>query len=309
MLENLARQTSAAMARANGIELCYEAFGTPSDPPILLIMGLASQMILWEDDFCKQLAGEGFWVIRFDNRDIGKSTKFSKSGSPGTLSLLLTPFTKKFIAPSYTLGDMAADTVGLMDALNIERAHLVGASMGGMIAQEVAIRFPTRLLSLTSIMSTTGDTKLPRAEPQALAVLLKATPKGHDAYMKRYVETWKVLSGDVMPLDPARTIAQGERGYARGINPKGVARQLKAIIAAPDRTPALARVTVPTLVMHGSKDPLVPIAHGRATAHAIPGSNFEVIEGMGHALPRAAWPQMIAAIARHARAAATSAPT
>ncbi len=308
MLEKLVGHTPAAIARANGIELCYEAFGNPSDPPMLLVMGLASQMILWEDDFCKQLAAEGFWVVRFDNRDIGKSTKFPKSGSPGALSLLLTPFTRKFIAPSYTLGDMAADTVGLMDALNIARAHLVGASMGGMIAQEVAIRYPTRLLSLTSIMSTTGDTKLPRSEPQALAVLFKATPKKRDSYLKRYAETWKVLAGDVMPLDPAHTFAQGELGYSRGINPKGVARQLKAVIAAPDRTPELARVTVPTLVMHGSKDPLVPIAHGRATAHAIPGSNFEVIEGMGHALPRAAWPQLIAGIARHARAAATSSP-
>lgn len=308
MIENSVGHAPPAIARANGIELCYEAFGNRRDPPILLVMGLASQMILWEEDFCKQLAGEGFWVIRFDNRDIGKSSKFPKSGSPGALSLLLTPFTKKFIAPSYTLGDMAADTVGLMDALNITRAHLVGVSMGGMIAQEVAIRYPARLLSLTSIMSTTGDTKLPRAEPQALAVLLKATPKNHHSYMERYTDTWRVLSGDVMPLDPARTIAQGELGYSRGINPKGVARQLKAIIAAPDRTQALAHVTVPTLVMHGSKDPLVPIAHGRATAHAIPGSNFEVIDGMGHALPRAAWPQLIAAIARHARAATTSPP-
>ncbi len=305
MLENTVGHTPATIARANGIELCYETFGTPGDPPILLVMGLASQMILWEEEFCRQLAGEGFWVIRFDNRDIGKSTKFPRSGSPGALSLMLTPFTKNFIAPSYTLGDMAADTVGLMDALNIARAHIVGVSMGGMIAQEVAIRYPMRLRSLTSIMSTTGNTKLPRAEPQALAVLLKPTPKDHDSYMQRYTDTWRVLAGDVLPLDPARTIAQGELAFSRGINPKGVARQLKAIIAAPDRTTALAQVTVPTLVMHGSKDPLVPIAHGRATAHAIPSSSFEVIEGMGHALPRAAWPQLIAAIARHARAATT----
>ncbi len=303
MLDASPDHTPATTIRANGIELCYETFGKRTDPALLLVMGLASQMILWDDDFCAQLAGEGFWVVRFDNRDIGKSTKFSKSGSPSSLSLLLTPLTKKFLKPTYTLRDMAEDTVGLMDALGIARAHVVGASMGGMIAQVVALEFPERVLSLTSIMSTPGDPKLPRPTPQAFKALTKPTKLDRASYLKRYTETWAVLAGPRLPLDPAHTLRQGERGFARGINPAGAARQMKAIVAADDRTAALANLRVPTLVLHGNVDPLVPIAHGRATANAIPGARFEIIDGMGHALPRAAWPQLIGAIARHARGA------
>ncbi len=300
--------TPAAIVRANGIDLCYETFGSRVDPPLVLVMGLAAQMILWDDEFCVRLARERFWVIRFDNRDIGRSTTFPKSGSPNWLSLALTPFTKKFAKPTYTLRDMANDTLGLMDALGIARAHVVGASMGGMIAQVLALEHPERLLSLTSIMSTPGDPHLPRAEPHALAALMKPTKTDRASYVTRYMETWSVLAGPVLPLDPEHTRAQGERGFARGINPSGAARQMKAIVAADDRTAALGALRVPTLVIHGSADALVPLAHGRATANAIPGSTFEIVDGMGHALPRAAWPQLISAIVRHARATAVATP-
>lgn len=271
-------------------------------------MGLASQMILWDDDFCTSLARAGFWVVRFDNRDIGKSTWFAKSGVPGPLSLLLTPWTKRFAKPAYALDDMADDVVGLMDALGIARAHVVGASMGGMIAQLLALAYPRRVLTLTSLMSTTGDRHLPRSEPQALAALLKPTKLDRASFLARYLETWRILAGPLMPLDPEHTRAQGERCFERGLNPAGAARQMKAVVAAADRTEALGALRVPTLVLHGSADPLLPLAHGRATANAIPNARFDLIVGMGHALPRAAWAQIVDAVAQHAHGASVSTP-
>ncbi len=291
-----------AFAPANGIQLCYETFGDPANPPLVLIMGLATQMIVWDDDFCALLAARGFWVVRFDNRDIGMSTHFSKARTPRIAELLLAQATRiKFRVP-YTLRDMAADTIGLMDALGIRSAHVVGASMGGFIAQELAILYPSRLRSMTSIMSSTGDPKLPGPTPRALAVLSKKVPLDRAGYVREYVHTWSVLHGNHFPFDAEKTARQGGAAYDRGINPPGVARQMMAIIASGNRRKALRGVTVPTLVIHGTADPLVPDAGGRDTALTIPGAQLMLIEGMGHSFPREVWPRIIDAITQHALA-------
>jgi pimeloyl-ACP methyl ester carboxylesterase len=291
---------NVAFASANGMRLCYETFGNPADPPLLLIMGLATQMIVWDDDFCTQLAARGFRVIRFDNRDIGLSTKLERARTPSFPEMMLAQVTGLRFRVPYTLRDMAADTVGLLDALGIERAHVVGASMGGAIAQEIAILYPGRVQTLTSIMSSTGDPKLPRPKPRAMAVLAKKVPHDRAGYVREYVATWRVLAADHFPFDAARTARQGEAGYDRGINPPGAARQLLAIIASGNRKKALAKVRIPTLVIHGTEDPLIPFEAGLDTAKTIPGAQLLLIEGMGHSFPREVWPRIIDAIAQHA---------
>jgi pimeloyl-ACP methyl ester carboxylesterase len=291
---------NVAFASANGMRLCYETFGNPADPPLLLIMGLATQMIVWDDDFCTQLAARGFRVIRFDNRDIGLSTKLERARTPSFPEMMLAQATGLRFRVPYTLRDMAADTVGLLDALGIARAHVVGASMGGAIAQEIAILYPDRVLTLTSIMSSTGDPKLPRPTPRALAVLAKKVPLDRAGYVREYVATWRVLAGDHFPFDAERTARQGQAGYDRGINPPGAARQLLAIIASGNRKKALAKVRIPTLVLHGTEDPLIPFEAGLDTAKTIPGAQLLLIEGMGHSFPREVWPRIIDAIAQHA---------
>lgn len=294
------QRSEPAVAKANGIEIVYDTFGDPSATPMLLIMGLAAQMIAWDDKFCAQLAARGYWVIRFDNRDIGLSTKFPQLGRPNLAALLLGQALGKPIQAPYTLRDMAEDAVGLMDALGVEAAHVVGASMGGAIAQLLAIHYPARLRTLTSIMSTTGDRGLPPPRPEALALLLTPAPTDQAAYFESYARTWRVLRGPGYPLDEARDLERAAENYARGLNPDGVARQLTAIIASGGRKQALRAVTVPTLVIHGDADPLVPVEGGVETAKAIPGAKLIIIKGMGHALPIPMWPQLIDAIAGHA---------
>ena len=292
---------NSSLVPANGIKLCYDTFGDRTAPPLLLIMGLAAQMIAWDEAFCEQLAARGYFVIRFDNRDIGLSTRFPEYGTPDLMALLGQALMRKPVTAPYTLRDMAADAAGLLDALGITRAHVVGASMGGAIAQEVAIHFPDRLLTLTSIMSSTGDPSLPQATPEAMAVLLAPPPKDRDSYFESYKRTWAVLRGPGFPLDEAKDLERAARAWDRGLNPPGVARQLAAILASGDRTAALASVRVPTLVIHGSADPLVRHQGGVATAKAIQGARLLTIDGMGHALPISMWPQLIDAIAAHAR--------
>ena len=223
------------MARANGIELCYEIFGDADAEPMLLIMGLGAQMVLWDDDFCRQLAARGFRVIRFDNRDIGKSAKLSGGKRLTPLELLKLRFLKIPVAAPYKLRDMAEDTVGLMDVLGIKSAHLVGASMGGMIAQEIAISFPQRVRSLTSIMSTTGNPKVPPPTREAAAMLMAPPPNTRDEYIARFAQTWKVLRVGSFPEDEARDRFRAERNFERGLNPAGVGRQLRAILASGSR--------------------------------------------------------------------------
>jgi pimeloyl-ACP methyl ester carboxylesterase len=295
------RRSEPALAKANGIELCYDTFGDRAAPPLVLIMGLAAQMIAWDEEFCSQLASRGYWVIRFDNRDIGHSTKFAEHGVPNVLAMLTGQTQGNGVKVPYMLPDMADDTVGLLDALAIKSAHVVGASMGGAIAQEMAIRHPGRLRTLTSIMSSTGEPGLPMPTPEALEILLAPTPTDREAYLARYAQTWRVLRGPGFPLDEARDPERAARIFARGLNPAGVARQLAAIVASGSRKDALQSVKVPALVIHGDADPLVRVEGGVATANAIPGAKLLVIKGMGHALPISMWPQIIDALDGHAR--------
>ncbi len=291
------------MAKANGIELCYEIFGAPDAKPLVLIMGLGAQMIHWDDEFCLDLAARGFRVIRFDNRDVGKSTKMSGGKPLRPLELLKLQIFKVAPEAPYKLWDMANDAVGLLDALGIKAAHVVGASMGGAIAQELAMQHPDRVLSLTSIMATTGNPKLPNPTPEAMTVLLAPPPKTKEEYMERYSATWRVLRGGSFPLGEANDRERAERTYARGLNPAGFGRQLRAILASGSRKERLASVKAPTLVIHGTIDPLVKVEAGKDTAASIPGAKLLLIEGMGHALPIPMWPTIIGAIAEHAHGA------
>lgn len=294
-------------AAVNGIELEYETFGDASQPPLVLIMGLGAQMILWEDAFCADLAASGFFVVRFDNRDIGLSTQLDALGIPNVFEGMQAAQSGKPVNAPYTLADMADDTLALMTKLGIARAHIVGASMGGMIAQTVAIRHPDRVLSLTSIMSTTGDPTLPQATGDALRMLLTPAPLDRTGNVAHMLEAWKVIGSPGYPFDEAGMRTIFERAFDRGHNPGGVARQLTAIMASGDRTSALRSVSAPTLVIHGKGDPLIPIAAGNATAEAVPGATLLVIDGMGHDFPRGTWAPIIAAIGDLAKRASARA--
>jgi pimeloyl-ACP methyl ester carboxylesterase len=304
---NVSAHQPPRIARANGIDLCYEIFGDADAEPVLLIMGLGGQMIHWEDDFCRQLAARGFRVIRFDNRDIGKSSHLSGGKRLTPVELLKLRFLKIPVAAPYTLRDMAEDTIGLMDVLRIKSAHLVGISMGGMIAQEIAIAHPQRVRSLTSIMSTTGNPKVPPPTREAAAMLMAPPPNTKEEYLERFAQTWKILRVGSFPEDEARDRLRAERTFERGLNPAGVGRQLRAILASGSRKERLHAVKAPTLVIHGTVDPLVRPEGGKDTAASIPGAKLLMVEGMGHALPIPMWPQIIDAIDKHAHAAAAKA--
>jgi pimeloyl-ACP methyl ester carboxylesterase len=278
-------------AQVDGIEIVYETIGDPSDPPLLLVMGLGMQLIHWERDFCEQLAGRGFFVIRFDNRDAGLSTKIHAP----VPSLVRTMAGLKVDAP-YRLEDMAADAFGLLDHLGIEAAHLVGVSMGGMIAQTMAIARPERVLSLTSIMSTTGERRVGRPKLRVWSVLTRRAPKDKDAYVEYFMRVFRMIGSKRFPRDEARMRELAAATYERGHHPAGTGRQLAAIMASGDRTEKLRELSVPTTVIHGRGDPLVPFRAGRATARAIPGARLIAIPGMGHDLPRELWPMIIDAI-------------
>jgi pimeloyl-ACP methyl ester carboxylesterase len=289
-----------ASVSANGIQIEYDTFGDSSASPLLLIMGLGAQMILWDEEFCEQLAAKGHYVIRFDNRDVGLSTKFDEAGLPNVMEAMSAIMSGEEISSPYSLNDMADDAVGLLDALNIDKAHICGASMGGMIAQTVAIRHPDRVLSLTSIMSSTGDPSLPQGTPDAMAVLLTPAPQEREACIEHSIKVWRTIAGPGFPLDEERIRNRTALAFDRCFNPAGVARQLIAVMAHGDRTAALDSVTAPTLVIHGADDPLVPVECGKATAEAISGADILIIDGMGHDLPLGAWPQIVDAITANA---------
>ena len=295
------------LARANGIDICYEIFGDGNAEPMFLIMGLGAQMVIWDDAFCEKLAARGFRVIRFDNRDIGQSSKMQGGKRLTPFELLKLRLFKIPVDAPYRLSDMAQDTIALMDTLGIRSAHLVGASMGGMIAQEIAITFPERVRSLTSIMSTTGDPRLPGPTREAAALLMAPPPKTKDEHIERFAKTWKMLRVGSFPEDEALDRARAERTFSRGLNPAGVGRQLRAILASGSRKPRLSQVKAPTLVIHGTVDPLVNPAGGKDTAASIPNAKLMMIEGMGHALPLRMWPDIIDAIDKHAHGAAAKA--
>ncbi|RZL61088.1 MAG: alpha/beta hydrolase [Variovorax sp.] len=293
-------------ARANGIDLAWDSFGDPAAIPILLIMGLNSQLIAWDEGFCRQLAaaGDGHYVIRFDNRDIGNSTHFTEAGVPDLQAMIGLAMAGKPLTAPYLLSDMADDAAALLDALNINKAHVVGASMGGAIGQEMAIRHPERMLSFTSIMSTTGEPGLPPPTPEAMAILFTPAPGNTLAdYLPHYAKVWRVLRGpSSFPDDEARDAERGTAVFTRGLNPAGSARQLAAIFASGSRKKALGNVRVPTLVIHGDADPLVPVECGVDVAASIPGAKLLRIPRMGHALPVSMWPEIVGAIAAHAAA-------
>jgi pimeloyl-ACP methyl ester carboxylesterase len=282
-------KTEERVAPVGSVELCFDTFGDPADQPLLLIMGLASQMVLWEDDFCALLAEQGRWVIRFDNRDVGRSTILRSAGVPSRIQLLR----RDPRAAAYTLEQMADDAAGLLDHLRIERAEIVGASMGGMIAQALAIHHPDRVSSLVSIMSTTGNRRVGRPHPQLVPQLFRRRARTKAEYLADFARTWNTIASPVYRPDPVRIQALAELCFTRGVHPSGAARQLAAIMTCVDRTPALRTLRVPTTVIHGDRDRLVTPSGGRATAAAIPGARLEIIPGMAHHLPEELWPRMI----------------
>ncbi|HEY7623349.1 MAG TPA: alpha/beta fold hydrolase [Solirubrobacteraceae bacterium] len=289
-----------SFCRVGDIDLCYETFGDPADPPLLLIMGLGTQMLGWQDDFCSELAGRGFFVVRYDNRDIGRSTILGDAPVP-TLGQILRRDKR---AASYSLAEMAADGVGLLDHLGIERAHLVGASMGGMIAQTIAARRPERVMSLVSIMSSTGSRWRGQPAMRTYAKFLRPMAGDREGYIDQATELFAWIGSPGFERDePALRDLLG-RMYDRGHDPGSSSRQLAAILASGDRTAELRTITAPTLVIHGTADKLVAPSGGRATARAIPGARLLMIEGMGHDLPRGTWPQIIDAIVENAGRAA-----
>jgi pimeloyl-ACP methyl ester carboxylesterase len=275
----------------SGVEIAYERFGNPQDPPVMLIMGAGAQMISWPEGFCTELAGHGVQVIRFDNRDSGHSTHFSDAPVPDIPAALAGDFS----SASYTLSDMAADTVGLIDALGLGSAHIVGASLGGMIAQVIAIEQPDRVRSLTSMMSTTGDRAVGQPHPEAFAGL-GAPPEDRPDFIDWQVRSFKVVGSPGFDFDEAAVADRAGRSWDRDHDRLGVARQAVAAVASGDRTQELRSLRVPTLVVHGAADPIFDVTGGRATAAAIPGAELMIIDGMGHSLPRQAWPEIAARI-------------
>jgi pimeloyl-ACP methyl ester carboxylesterase len=292
------------LAPCNGIEIAYQEVGDPDGDPLLLTMGLGTQMLAWDEEFCGLLAGRGFRVVRFDNRDIGHSTMIEGAGVPKRADLFLG---RRSTAP-YLLSDMAADTIGLMDHLGIELAHVVGASMGGMIGQTLAIEHPDRVRSLVSIMSTTGSRRVGTPTLKAFGLMLAEAPRDREGFIERIVKTFKVVGSPAYPMDEPRLREMAGRMYDRSHNPKGVLRQMHAITASGDRTSALRKLRLPVTVIHGTRDPLVRPSGGRATARAIPNARLRIVEGMGHDLPRKIWPIFIDEIVDNAARAGGRAP-
>jgi pimeloyl-ACP methyl ester carboxylesterase len=283
---------------ANGIEVEYDTVGSPTDPALLLVMGLGAQLIEWQEDFVRQVAEYDFQVIRFDNRDAGKSSRLDELPVPDIAALLA----GTSVAP-YSLGDMGDDAAALLDALGIPAAHVVGASMGGMIVQRLVIDHPDKVLSMTSIMSTTGDPNVGRLNEATVAALSGPPASDRESAITAAIAGYRALGSPGFPVSDEELRARAEATYDRGYHPAGSARQLAAVLTAPDRTEALHKVAVPTTVIHGEADPLVDISGGRATAAAIPGAELLTIPGMGHDCPREAWPRIIDAIVRNTQRA------
>jgi pimeloyl-ACP methyl ester carboxylesterase len=293
-------------APSNGIEIEYETFGDPGDPPLLLVMGLGAQLVSWDTELCESLVDRGFFVIRFDNRDVGLSTKVPVDENLDVMAELMKALGGGAPAAPYLMADMAADAVGLLDHLGIDRVHIVGASMGGMIVQQLAIDHPDRLLSLTSIMSTTGDPDVGQPHPDVLPVLLDAAPEEREAYIAFNVEGSRVI-GSPEHFDEDRAAVSAGLSFDRCFYPRGTANQLMAILASGSRSEGLRQLDCNTLVIHGDVDPLVSVSGGERTAEVIPGAELMILEGMGHDMPVFYWPQVIEAITGLAtRSAATA---
>ena len=290
-------------AKVGSVELVYETIGDPSDAPLLMVMGLGMQLIHWDRELCELLAERGFHVIRFDNRDTGLSTKI-RGPVPNVMRLMAGMPAQV----PYVLRDMAGDTFGLLDHLGIERAHVVGASMGGMIGQTLAIERPERVLSLASIMSTTGDRRAGMPKLRVWSLMMRRAPQERDAYVRYFVKVFRMIGSPAYRIDEERSRELAAATYDRSHYPAGTARQLAAILASGSRTAALRQLDVPTVVIHGESDPLVPLRAGQATARAIPGAELITIPGMGHDLPRELWPTFVDAIAKNADRATAKQP-
>jgi pimeloyl-ACP methyl ester carboxylesterase len=290
-------QEEYQVAIANGIELVYDTFGNPDSPPVLLIMGLGNQMIDWREEFCSLVADRGYWVIRFENRDVGKSQKFNDAEMPNVLELAVKIAQGESVEVPYSINDMAADAIGLLDVLKIDQAHVVGLSMGGMIAQTMAIYYRERLKTLTSLMSSARYMFPPSTE--AAELLNKSSPDTREEYIEYYFENSKILGGPKYQYDENMYREHAGRRFDRGIYPPGFARQLAAVITQEDRRDALRSLDLPTLVLHGTSDPLVPVEGGTETAEAVPNSKIRLIEGWGHGFPPSIWPIVIDELVAH----------
>ncbi|HVC06109.1 MAG TPA: alpha/beta hydrolase [Solirubrobacterales bacterium] len=281
------------LAPVNGIEIAYQEIGDPGGEPLMLVMGLGMQMLGWHEELCGALAARGFRVVRFDNRDIGCSTKMDSAGVPNRLDMFL----GRRSTAAYLLQDMAADIAGLMDHLEIESAHMVGASMGGMIAQTLAIGSPERVRTLVSMMSTTGNLRVGRPAAKTFGTLMAHPARSREGAIEQALRTFRVIGSPGYPMDERHLRDVAGASYDRGHSRAGVVRQMHAITASGDRTPALRELRLPATVIHGSCDPLINPSGGRATAAAIPGARLRIIEGMGHDLPRLLWPTFVDEIA------------
>jgi pimeloyl-ACP methyl ester carboxylesterase len=291
-MSDVAARTLGRVA-ANGMELAYETFGDASVPPVVLIMGLATQMIAWPDELCEGLARNGLFVVRFDNRDVGESTHLRNLPPPRLADIVV-----RRRPPPYSIGDMAADVAGLLDSLGLGQVHLVGASMGGFIAQTVALEHADRVRTLTLMMTSTGSRRVGQPKPRVYARLLRRrVAAGRPAAIAATVETFRLIGSPGFAFDDQYIRDLAGRSYDRGYDPDGARRQLAASASQPNRTADLRRITAPTVVIHGLHDPLVAPSGGLAIARAIPDSRFAGFSGMGHDLPRALWPEFVREIA------------
>lgn len=294
-----------ARAKANGIEIEYDEFGSPGDPVILLIMGLGMQLIAWREPFCRMLADHGYRVIRYDNRDTGLSSRFGHLRTPAIPTVVFRGLLGMRQKVPYTLTDMAGDAVGLLDALDIERAHMVGVSMGGMIAQILAAKQADRVQSLVSIMSTSGHRSLPRPSREIRDHIFRArsADASKEEVVDHAVRTVELIGSPGYPVDEDTVRGHAEEAYRRGYYPDGILRHVAAIVADGSRRARLQSIRLPTLVVHGTDDPLVPVECGRDTAEYIPDARLELIPGMGHNLPEGLYETLTGLIVGHARAA------
>jgi len=305
--DGAALEVDTGRARVGRIELAYDRFGDPErGRPLVLIMGIGAQRVMWDDGFCGQLVARGFCVVRFDHRDIGESTRLDAAVPSPARNLMRRMIGARIDAP-YTLSDMAGDVAGLIDTLGFGAAHIVGVSLGGMVGQHLAIEHPARVRSLVSIMSTPGARRyLP--EPRAMLALFRKTPRTAEQAGRQVEHVFRTIGSTAWPLDIARLRRSGERAFARGVSPRGQLRQFAAVLASGDRAERLRGVHVPTLVIHGSRDPMFPLRAGRDLARLMPDATWLPITGMGHDLPSPLWPTLVAAIARHAERADARAP-